>query len=468
MQKLLLIATIAVSSMTVSAQNPFTEKFKPDNYRSMVPAKVQEHLKSQASSKYRSANKTTGIMWRIAAYSSYENRGNGLAIVDSSKYVFSKGRGSEFDYEEMYIYDSGIDNPINSDSTYTYSDNGSGFEPSERYTSLYNTNNNRTTFIVEDYTLGTFVFNELYDVVYNSNGDVTTEYYIEWNSGNNNWDTTSIEYYTYDSQNYLVKDSLYDFFYNQPEYVFHFTNDMNGNMVKSVGLGWNSNTSTLDTQVIFNRGYYPNNQLKVDTFYYIDSGKVVYSYIDSFGYNNTDFHVFNETRILDTNTMSYYSDFREIRTLNSLNLPATQQYTSYDTITSTWEPVADAEWEYTSFGEPSLGTGYQYTNGTRDINPVGVYHIYYEHFFPANIQHITTGGFSVYPNPTKDQINIKAETNIQKAILYNIKGQIVSETALNNVRSARIDISGFTAGNYFLVLDQTNGISLKKQVVITD
>lgn len=463
MQKfILLISTIAISSVTAYAQSPFTGKFLTHKYESAVPTKIKEHIKP------RSANKTTGIMWRIASYSSYEDRGNGLMIVDSSKYKYSNARGSEFDYEQMFIDDWGLYNPINSDTSLIYSDNGSGFEPSERYTSDYNSNKDRTKFITEDFSSGKYIFSELYDAVYNSNGDITIEYYAEWDAGNSAWDTTSIEYYTYDSQNYLIKDSAYDVSNGHPAYVYYFTNDMNGNITKSIGLNYNWNTSKLDTQVIFNMGYYSNNQLKVDTFYYIDSGKVAFSYIDSFGYNNTDFHVYNETKILDTNTMTYYKDFREIRTLNSLNLPATQKYSSYDTMTKTWEGIADAEWEYTSFGEPKLGTGYQYTNGTRDTNPVGVYNIYYEHFFPVNINDLATDNFSVYPNPAKGNINFISDRNIEKATLYNVNGQAVLSTVINNATTGKIWVDNLTPGSYFIVLDQAGNTQVKQQIIITD
>ncbi|MDR1006469.1 MAG: leucine-rich repeat protein [Bacteroidales bacterium] len=70
---------------------------------------------------------------------------------------------------------------------------------------------------------------------------------------------------------------------------------------------------------------------------------------------------------------------------------------------------------------------------------------------------------NVYPNPTKDVLNVESASNITTIELFNILGQRVFVSKPNN-KVAIINVSDFKQGNYILKSYTENGISTKKVV----
>jgi hypothetical protein len=66
--------------------------------------------------------------------------------------------------------------------------------------------------------------------------------------------------------------------------------------------------------------------------------------------------------------------------------------------------------------------------------------------------------FSVYPNPTKNNWNIKSNTTISSIMVYDILGKLVS-TLAPNATNAEISTDNITAGIYFARIDGINGSS---------
>tara|TARA_R110002012_G_scaffold319389_3_gene539839 strand:+ start:49699 stop:52434 length:2736 start_codon:yes stop_codon:yes gene_type:complete len=58
-------------------------------------------------------------------------------------------------------------------------------------------------------------------------------------------------------------------------------------------------------------------------------------------------------------------------------------------------------------------------------------------------------GFSYYPNPVNNVLNVKAQTNISNVTVYNMLGQEVLRTAPNTVAS-EVDMSNLQTGAYFV------------------
>lgn len=86
-----------------------------------------------------------------------------------------------------------------------------------------------------------------------------------------------------------------------------------------------------------------------------------------------------------------------------------------------------------------------------------------------NVLNTTTfdsaSNFTVYPNPVKDYLNVatKDNTTIKEATLFNILGTQVLKT--NNLLEGRLDLSGLSAGSYFLSLkDENNGTATIKVI----
>lgn len=74
------------------------------------------------------------------------------------------------------------------------------------------------------------------------------------------------------------------------------------------------------------------------------------------------------------------------------------------------------------------------------------------------------GGASVYPNPAKDQLNVKSSNEIIELHIYNMVGQkILSQK--NSVKNPQINISVLTTGNYILQTLDKNGNSTSTRFI---
>jgi extracellular elastinolytic metalloproteinase len=76
---------------------------------------------------------------------------------------------------------------------------------------------------------------------------------------------------------------------------------------------------------------------------------------------------------------------------------------------------------------------------------------------------------SIYPNPTKDEINITSPNTLSDATvtIFDIMGRNLTENidvTMNNSNSITIDISEFSSGNYILYLEDENFKSVKQIV----
>ena len=58
-------------------------------------------------------------------------------------------------------------------------------------------------------------------------------------------------------------------------------------------------------------------------------------------------------------------------------------------------------------------------------------------------------GFSFYPNPAQNVLNISAQTNIRQVSIFNLLGQGVYEQTLNATTS-QLDISRLSTGTYLM------------------
>lgn len=85
-----------------------------------------------------------------------------------------------------------------------------------------------------------------------------------------------------------------------------------------------------------------------------------------------------------------------------------------------------------------------------DLHTVGIKDLY-----------LTNNTISVYPNPTKNQINFSVLTNVQ---LTNVTGQIIAEK--KNVNT--LDLSHLSSGMYFLTLSDNKGQILQRNKIVKE
>ncbi len=73
----------------------------------------------------------------------------------------------------------------------------------------------------------------------------------------------------------------------------------------------------------------------------------------------------------------------------------------------------------------------------------------------------TDNTISVYPNPAQSIINVKAKSNINSVQLYDVQGRLL-QTQLTDQPNTSVDISGKTAGVYFLKITSEAGTKVQK------
>jgi len=68
------------------------------------------------------------------------------------------------------------------------------------------------------------------------------------------------------------------------------------------------------------------------------------------------------------------------------------------------------------------------------------------------------GNIKIYPNPTKDFLNIEAKNHIEIAAvnIYNVLGQLAM-TISDAPEVSAVDVSGLASGNYFIKIDSQEG-----------
>jgi hypothetical protein len=71
---------------------------------------------------------------------------------------------------------------------------------------------------------------------------------------------------------------------------------------------------------------------------------------------------------------------------------------------------------------------------------------------------------SVYPNPTKNNVNIASKANIERVEMFNMMGQKVSENSVNSMVTS-VNVSNLNAGTYVLKVYTNAGVFAKKIVV---
>jgi hypothetical protein len=83
----------------------------------------------------------------------------------------------------------------------------------------------------------------------------------------------------------------------------------------------------------------------------------------------------------------------------------------------------------------------------------------------ASIDNVLAGSFSVYPNPTKDMLNISNSigAEINSVTITDINGRTVKQVTANGVES-QINTADLNAGVYFVNINSNQG-SLTKKIV---
>jgi hypothetical protein len=75
-----------------------------------------------------------------------------------------------------------------------------------------------------------------------------------------------------------------------------------------------------------------------------------------------------------------------------------------------------------------------------------------------------TSSLSVFPNPTKNIVNLKSETEIKMVKIYNYSGQLI-KVAEGSGKECQIITSDFTPGIYLIMIEMENETITQKVVI---
>jgi len=120
-----------------------------------------------------------------------------------------------------------------------------------------------------------------------------------------------------------------------------------------------------------------------------------------------------------------------------------------------------------------LKTKVNLTAGTTVSNKADIY-FDYNHPIITNFANTTFQELSVpeknlnqaikiYPNPTNDVVNIKADSTIRSIQVYDVQGRILISKILSE-ENASVDLSSYSSGIYYLKINSDNGAKTEKLI----
>jgi Leucine-rich repeat (LRR) protein len=81
----------------------------------------------------------------------------------------------------------------------------------------------------------------------------------------------------------------------------------------------------------------------------------------------------------------------------------------------------------------------------------------------SNTQFTYDESVMLYPNPAKNELNISCDTAIQSVELFDVQGRLI-ETAIDNKKQIKLDISGKAKGLYFVRISTEKGKKVEKVI----
>jgi Secretion system C-terminal sorting domain len=341
----------------------------------------------------------------------------------------------------------------------------------ERSTYTY-FNNDPTKTLVYKYDTANIVNNAVWDdnrrttYTYNPNGLELQQLQEQKNS--NAWRGDYKTNYTYNANSLMTSkvrrswDITGGFWGYVNKSIFYY----NANNLVSLQIDSSASNSTspftagIKTQYLYN----PNNLLaqELTTFYNLGANTwdtyVTIKRANTYNAQNLKTQETQES--YDSNLGSLRLNSKHTYAYNAQNLRSQQSYESYDsdlgilTLKST---------ETNTYNSANNGLVYTYISQTSPNSSYRITNIWGAF---VNTENTTpTFEFSVFPNPSADQINISLPENagVTAAMIMSANGQFVKAQNLTNTSSA-IDVQDLPAGSYQLILLQ-NGKSAVKTFV---
>lgn len=475
--------TLALLALT-GGMNVFAQQTEKPAFK--FKHKRENHTPVMKTFNGHTQAKTTALASRLVAVASltYLPDSADFVIMDTAHVTYSGERGG--DLNSMYLkFDDGI----------SWSDTGTGLQPSEQYHQTFDVNDNILTSLSESWNGSAWVNNWGTLFTYDGNNNTTTEIEIEWNGSN--WDSSYKYSYSYDVNNRLIAEigQAWNGSNWENDYSFNITFDLNGNPIVTTLSEWNGtiwdssskNISTYNgnnlitllrhqewngtawednmqvattydmnnivltvTQQSWNGTAWVNTNMQTNTITNNDIVNEIYQMWQNNGWVNM-FNVVktydgNDNLITETNqiySVNAFENFSRItRAYNSFNQVTSEKDDSW--VNNTWAPEDGDFW--------------------------GRY--YYEDYNTTGINNIATAGnFNVYPVPANNHIKVDMaweEAQPFTVSILDMQGRLIrnfSEKAMKNY-SKSIDVSQLPAGNYLIKLTTTTGKAAYQQFTV--
>jgi|GEM_PF-3328661 len=414
----------------------------------------------------QSSNKTTGSLWRIVATSTYMNGGTSLELSDSSKYKYTNGRGSAFNYVDLYMDDNTLESAFLYDTALKYNDYGNGIELTQRFSAEYNTANQMTVLINEQKQTTQLENNSKEIAEINTKGNITRKTTQYWDNSQNKWETMFVSMRTYDAQNRLLVDSSYNSFggSNTPSNKVTYTYDGSGNLAQTVYSDWDGTAMIAGYRTNYT---YSNNKKVTSTDQEFVNNTWRNIYMDSTGYNANGVYNYYIYKEWDTLASKWVNSSQEVRTINAKGLPSVIMFSEW--VNNKWQTQMEGVMTTDNNDNITSMVAYSYIGGIKIPMPAFVGNYYYENYSGVGINDVAkTSQVTVYPNPASHTINVVLNGQKDAVVsLTNMTGQTVRVVSVaDQVQKAEMNVSGLQPGNYILSVQSANAAPNRQMVTI--
>jgi hypothetical protein len=461
MQKTILLLPLTLLTLSATAQ----QKYMPD-YKRVVKkhwsAATKNILQQQTAH-----NKTTAARQRLTARALYAFDGSAMQLNDSANYIYSSDRGSVFNHTDMFYNDYEGSTEMQFDSSAHYRLSGPDFGLTDGSKISYNSSNVRQSYTTLSSTPPGSPLKEITDnrYTYNSNGTLNTTYSLQLNGSV--WDTAGKTTYSYNAQNKVAEEVVYNKIITGWEEAFKttYTYDGAGNNTEVMGYEWTGSAWAENWKD--SNTYNANNKLSTNTYMEYTGGVWENVYADSFGYSSTDYYTYNMSKEWNTDSVKWLYASLEERHVGANGLPDSVYYSQWDEDTQDWMRIMISDWHYNSNDLPTNANGIISFMGAE--LPVFQFNYYYEYYFDAGVDKRARTTAAIYPNPATDKVTIEwKDKTADRTTLYvfNNMGQMVAQQNIGATNKAEISLTGMQPGVYWLKAIAADGTNVLAQQVI--
>ena len=146
------------------------------------------------------------------------------------------------------------------------------------------------------------------------------------------------------------------------------------------------------------------------------------------------------------------------------NIGGTEALPSSKSVNQSWGAVNVALADLNNAADPKNAISQIQFTMAGGSNPFGNVYIDNVIFYKAGTASVNNNdllGFSMYPNPVRNVLNISAAETIEKAEIFNVLGKRVMSTRINNTRGT-VDVSELSSGIYLIKYNVNDKVGTAK------